>query len=198
MFHQKLSNLKRFMFAAMAMLALSVSAFAQNVTVTGKVVDSNNEPIIGAYVVLVGTTVGTSTDIDGAYSLSVPASGTLKFTCIGYKDLEVLVSSRSVIDVTLTEDNEMLAETVVTAYGGRQLRSKVTNSIASVKEETLASGMHTNPAQALSGAVAGLRVSQTSGDPGATPSIVLRGGTSLNGTGSPPDHRGRCPALQPQ
>ena len=185
MFQQKLSSLKRFVFAAMAFLALSAAAFAQNVTVTGRVVDTHNEPIIGAYVVLVGTTVGTSTDLDGAYSLSVPANGTLQFTCIGYKTQEVAVAGRSVVDMILSEDSEMLQETVVTAYGGRQLRSKVTNSISSVKEETLSAGMHTNPAQALSGAVAGLRVSQTSGDPGATPSIVLRGGTSLNGTGTP-------------
>ena len=128
------------MLAALAMLALSATAFAQNVTVTGKVVDNNNEPIIGAYVVLLGTTVGTSTDIDGAYSISVPANGTLQYTCIGYKNQEVAVAGRSVIDVILADDNEMLQETVVTAYGGRQLRSKVTNSIASVKNEVISSG----------------------------------------------------------
>lgn len=185
MFHQRLSNLKRFVFAAAALLAMSVTALAQDVTVTGKVVDSNNEPIIGAYVMLVGTSVGTSTDIDGQYTISVPAKGTLQYTCIGYKTQEVAVAGRSVIDIILADDSEMLTETVVTAYGGRQLRSKVTNSIASVKEDVIASGMHTNPAQALSGAVAGLQVQQVSGDPGATPTIILRGGTSLDGSGSP-------------
>lgn len=79
----------------------------------------------------------------------------------------------------------MLGEVVVTGYGGQQLRTKVTNSISKVKQESLNVGMHSNPAQALSGAVAGLKVIQSSGSPGATPTIILRGGTNLDGTGSP-------------
>ena len=71
-------------------------------------------------------------------------------------------------NIQLKEDSEMLEEVVVTGYGGKQLRTKVTNSIAKVKEETLKQGMFTNPAQALSGAVAGLSVSQTSGNPGSS------------------------------
>src|SRR5690606_35090681 len=74
---------------------------------------------------------------------------------------------------------------VVTGYGGTQKRSKLTNSISTVKAETFERGVYSNPAQALSGAVSGLKVTQSSGKPGAVPSIVLRGGTNLNGTGSP-------------
>ena len=74
---------------------------------------------------------------------------------------------------------------VVTGYGGKQLRTKVTNSISKVKEETLKQGLYSNPGQALSGAVAGLSVSQTSGNPGSTPTLVLRGGTNFDGSGSP-------------
>ena len=76
-------------------------------------------------------------------------------------------------------------EVVVTGYSGTQLRSKTTNSIAKVKQETLNVGLFSNPAQALSGAVSGLKVIQSSGSPGAAPTIVLRGGTNLDGTGSP-------------
>lgn len=74
---------------------------------------------------------------------------------------------------------------MITAYGGKQLRTKVTNSISKVKEDVLNKGSFTNPAQALSGAVSGLRVQQTSGNPGAAPTMVLRDGTNLDGTGSP-------------
>lgn len=79
----------------------------------------------------------------------------------------------------------MLDEVVVTGYSGTQLRSKVTNSISKVKEEALTTGLFSNPAQALSGAVSGLKVIQSSGNPGAAPTIILRGGTNLDGTGSP-------------
>lgn len=87
--------------------------------------------------------------------------------------------------IVLKDSSLMIEEVVVTGYGGKQLRTKVTNSISKVNDEALKIGVHSNPAQALSGAVAGLRVIQSSGNPGATPSIVLRGGTNLNGTGAP-------------
>ena len=90
-----------------------------------------------------------------------------------------------IINVLLEEQTSQLDEVVVTAYGGVQKKAKVTSSIASVKAETLSTGSFSNPAQALSGAVAGLRVAQTSGKPGATPTLVLRGGTNLDGSGSP-------------
>jgi TonB-dependent SusC/RagA subfamily outer membrane receptor len=85
----------------------------------------------------------------------------------------------------LKEDSEMLDEVVVTGYGGKQLRTKVTNSISKVSEESLKVGVFSNPAQALSGAVSGLKVTQSSGNPGSTPTIVLRGGTEWDGSGSP-------------
>ena len=86
-----------------ALILSAGSLLAQSIVVTGKVVDKNNEPIIGAYVVVVGTTVGTSTDANGVYSINVPANGTLQFTCIGYKTQEVLVAGRSNIPVILAE-----------------------------------------------------------------------------------------------
>ena len=91
--------------AAMCALVLSMgSLLAQNITVTGKVVDKNNEPIVGAYVVVLGTSAGTSTNVDGGYVISVPANGTLQFTCIGYKTLETAVAGRKVVDVILDDD----------------------------------------------------------------------------------------------
>lgn len=154
-------------------------------TCTGVVKDANGEAIIGASVVVKGTTNGVITDIDGNFILSNVKSGDLiSISYIGFATKEMKWTGQP-LNVTLTEDVAILDEVVVTAYGGRMQRSKVTNSISKVDSEVLSSGLHSNPAQALSGAVAGLSVRQTSGDPGATPTIILRGGTSLDGSGSP-------------
>ena len=157
----------------------------QNGSCTGIVKDTTGETVIGASVVVKGTTNGTITGIDGDFSLNnVKQGDIIQISFVGYKTVEVKWNGQP-LNVTLKDDTEMLGEVVVTGYGGQQLRTKVTNSISKVKEESLNVGMHSNPAQALSGAVAGLKVIQSSGSPGATPTIILRGGTNLDGTGSP-------------
>lgn len=144
-------------------------------TCTGVVKDANGEAVIGASVVVKGTTNGVITDIDGNFILSNVKSGDIiSISYIGYSTKEVKWTGQSLI-VTLSEDVAILDEVVVTAYGGRMQRSKVTNSISKVDSEVLSSGLHSNPAQALSGAVAGLSVRQTSGDPGATPTNLSSG-----------------------
>ena len=157
----------------------------QNGSCTGIVKDTTGETVIGASVVVKGTTHGTITGIDGDFSLNnVKQGDIIQISFVGYKTVEVKWNGQP-LNVTLKDDTEMLGEVVVTGYGGQQLRTKVTNSISKVKQESLNVGMHSNPAQALSGAVAGLKVIQSSGSPGATPTIILRGGTNLDGTGSP-------------
>ena len=157
----------------------------QNGSCTGIVKDTTGETVIGASVVVKGTTNGTITGIDGDFSLNnVKQGDIIQISFVGYKTVEVKWNGQP-LNVTLKDDTEMLGEVVVTGYGGKQLRTKVTNSISKVKQESLNVGMHSNPAQALSGAVAGLKVIQSSGSPGATPTIILRGGTNLDGTGSP-------------
>jgi TonB-dependent SusC/RagA subfamily outer membrane receptor len=156
------------------------------ITVTGLVQDTFKEGVPGASVVEKGTTNGTVTDVNGNFTLSVANSNaSLIISFIGYKSQEIALMGKTIVNVILAEDVEVLDEVVVTGYGGTQLRSKVTNSIAKVKEETFTKGLYSNPAQALSGAVAGLSVYQTSGNPGSTPTLVLRGGTNLDGSGSP-------------
>ena len=155
------------------------------VTVKGIVTDAKGEAIIGANIIEKGTTNGTITDIDGRFTLVVSEKASLVFSYIGYLTQEMLVGKKTFLNVQLQEDNKTLDEVVITGYGGTQLRSKMTNSIAKVDNSTLSTGAHTNPAQALSGAVAGLRVQQTSGNPNSTPTLVLRGGTNLDGSGSP-------------
>ena len=157
----------------------------QNGSCTGIVKDTTGETVIGASVVVKGTTNGTITGIDGDFSLNnVKQGDIIQISFVGYKTVEVKWNGQP-LNVTLKDDTEMLGEVVVTGYGGQQLRTKVTNSISKVKQESLNVGMHSNPAQALSGAVACLKVIQSSGSPGATPTIILRGGTNLDGTGSP-------------
>lgn len=163
----------------------SIGAMAQKKSITGVVTDGTGEAVIGASVVEVGTTNGTITDFDGQFTLSVDPNGKIQVTFVGYKPETVAVKNQTSLKIKLKEDSEMLGEVVVTGYGGKQLRTKVTNSISKVKDESLKVGLFSNPAQALSGAVAGLKVTQSSGSPGASPSIVLRGGTELDGKGDP-------------
>ena len=163
---------------------ISAPVVQQSETATGTVMDAMG-PVIGASVVVKGTTNGVITDFDGNFSLSnVKKGDVIQISFVGYATQEIVWDGK-VMNVTLKEDTEVLDEVVITAYGGKTLRSKMTNSIAKVDNEVLKSGIHSNPAQALSGAVAGLQVRQTSGDPGSAPTLILRGGTSLDGSGSP-------------
>ncbi len=161
---------------------------AKTITVKGVVVDATfNEPVIGATVVLKGDkSKGAQTNLDGEFTLAnVPSDGTIEVSYVGMKTVSVAINGQTDLRIVLQEDNELLQEVVVTGYGGKQSRAKVTSSIANVNTEKLTTGVYSNPAQALSGAVSGLRVIQASGNPGATPQIVLRGGTNLDGSGSP-------------
>ncbi len=162
-------------------------SFAQGGNCTGTVVDEQGEPVIGASVLIQGAPVstGTVTDLDGKFvQANAKVGDVIVFSSIGYSTVEVKWNGQP-LSIVLTDDSTLLNEVVVTGYGGTQLRSKVTNSIAKVDEKALAVGTFTNAASALSGAVSGLRVIQTSGNPTSAPTIVLRGGTNLDGSGSP-------------
>lgn len=151
----------------------------------GTVKDAAGESIIGASVIVKGTTNGTITDIDGNFSLSnVKKGDMIEISFVGYNTQTVKWNGTN-LTITLKEDTQTLDEVVVLAYGVKQKRGKLTNSVSSVSEETLTVGSYGDPAQALVGAISGVKVNQTSGFAGATPTITLRGGTSYNGTGSP-------------
>lgn len=173
----------------MCVVGLPLLTFAQNTfTLTGSVVDDQSEPLMGATVVVVGQkSLGAITDINGNFSIAkVPAESTIRISYIGMDTFEVkLQPGQKTLNVTLKSDSELLKEIVVTGYGGQQVRAKVTASIAKVDEKALKVGVYANPAQALAGAVPGLKVVTTSGRPGATPSIVLRGGTDFHGFSNP-------------
>lgn len=154
-------------------------------TCTGVVKDATGETIIGASVVVKGTTNGAITDLDGKFELkNVKPGDIISVSYVGYAAKEVTWEEQP-LNIVLVEDSELLDEVVVLAYGVKQKRGKLTNSVSSVSDETLTTGSYGDPAQALVGAVAGLKVQQSSGYAGSTPSITLRGGTSYDGTGEP-------------
>ena len=153
----------------------------------GTVLDSKGEPVIGASVLIKGAPVSTGvvTSFDGSFVQPNAKPGdVLVISSIGYETVEVAWNGAP-LNVTLADDTTLLDEVVVTGYGGTQRRTKVTNSIAKVQEDILTKGTYSNVGSALSGAVSGLRVTSSSGRPGAAPTITLRGGTDWNGTGTP-------------
>ena len=165
--------------------ALSVQDVLQNKTVSGKIVDSKGESIIGANVMEKGTTNGTITDFDGNFSLSVSAKASLIISYIGYKTQEIPVSQlKAGATITLKEDTEVMDEVVVIGYG-TQRKGDVTSAIASVKAEDFTVGKITDAADLVKGKIAGLSVTNSSGDPTATSSIMLRGITTIKGSVTP-------------
>lgn len=168
------------------LLVSSAPAFAQTRTISGKVVDEQGLPVIGASVMLEDdTSTGTVTDMDGQYSLPLTVKpGTeqrLSFSCIGYVTQTIALGTSSKIDVVLQEDNEFLEGTVVIGYGV-QKKSDVTGAIASVGSDDIQNRSVTNVAQALQGKAAGVQILNASGAPGSTPTIQIRGFSSNSKT----------------
>ena len=179
-------QLGRFLAVVCAVVLSAGSLLAQNIAVTGKVVDKNNEPIIGAYVVVAGTSTGTSTGVDGGYSINVPANGTLQFTCIGYKTQEVAVAGRRVVDVILADDALMLENAVVVGFG-TQKKANLTGAVASIDaSKQLESRPIPDIGRGLQGATPGLNVRIASTEVGSDAIIRIRGQVgSYNGSASP-------------
>ena len=163
-------------------LFVCLGANAQNRNISGKIVDTTGQPVIGAAVTVVGNSrIGAATDMDGNFTLSVPAGSSISVESIGYKGQTFVVGNQSVFNITLEEDTEMLEETVVIGYGV-QRKSDVTGAIASVKESDLENRTATDVAQALQGKAAGVQIVNASGAPGAASSIQIRGYSSNSKT----------------
>lgn len=171
--------MKRYLFLLLSFFTLSL--YAQQVKLTGNVTSaSDKEPMIGVTIMVKGTPTGTVTDFDGNYSLEVPSNGTLVFSMIGYKTQEIKVNNRTHINVAMAEDVEALDEVVVIGYGAVK-RSDLTSSISTVKGEDLKSMASGNAMTSLQGKVNGVQVTNAGG-PGATPRVIIRGITTVNGS----------------
>ena len=170
--------------ATIFLLCLMSSAlFAQNIQVQGTVLDNEGYPQIGAGVFQKGTSNGTVTDLDGRYSLSVPADAVLVYSFQGFSDVEEAVNGRETIDVTMNLDSQFLEEVVVVGYGVQKSKD-LTAPIVTVKGDALSKQAAANPMSALQGMVAGVQIIQ-SGAPGAGPSVKVRGVGSIGDYASP-------------
>ena len=163
-------------------LFAGVSAFAQ-ISVRGTVIDaSNDEPIIGASILEIGTTNGTVTDFDGNFELQVRSGAKLSISYMGYKTQEL--DAAPVMNVRMGEDSELLEEVVVVGYGVVK-KGDATGSVTAIKPDEMNKGLTTNAQDMLQGKIAGVNVVAADGTPGGAGSITIRGGASLNASNSP-------------
>ncbi|MEO8823865.1 MAG: SusC/RagA family TonB-linked outer membrane protein [Ginsengibacter sp.] len=158
--------------------------WAQSKKITGVVTQENGSPLESVTVAIKGKEPIAITNATGNFEVSVAEGATLVFTFTGFDPVEKKVGKSSVIDVVMEPHQARMDEVVIVGYG-TQKRSQITGSVSKLDSKVLATGVRSNPASALEGTIPGLRVQQSSGRPGAMPSIVLRGGTNYNGSGSP-------------
>lgn len=178
--------MKRILASLALLVSVGAAAFAQQVTVTGRVTDSQGEPIPWANVFENGTKNGTTTDDNGNYSISVKSgeSSVLVASFIGYQNKSQAVAGKQVLNFTLESDSEVLENAVVIGYGTAR-RQDLTGSVASISTDKLENHVMFSVDDALKGGVAGLMVSSTSGQPGAASKMLIRGAASLSGSTSP-------------
>ena len=177
--------MKKKLTSVLLFLAMSVGVVsAQTSKVTGKVVGEDGEPVIGASIIVKGTTVGTVTDFDGNFTLDVPSDGKqLVISYIGMKSKEVVVSPN--VNVTLMSDTQNLDEVVVTAMGISKEKKALGYAVQDVKSDELTQGANTSLSGALQGKVSGIDIASSSGMPGASSKIMIRGARSFTGDNSP-------------
>lgn len=169
-------------FAEEIPIATSVN---QERKVTGKIIDESGEPIIGANVVVKGSTIGTITNVNGEFSIQIPSDKSiLEISYIGYKSQEISVNKQKSLEISLISETENLDEVVVVGYG-TQKKVNLTGAVQSVSNDQLVKRNVANSSQALQGLIPGVVVSQASGAPGATASIQIRGTGSINSAASP-------------
>ena len=167
----------------MLCLMAAINVMAQNVKITGTVVDSSNEPIIGATVTVSDdTNVKAVTNVDGRFTINAAPGSNLHITYIGYKTVDVKAADG--MRVVMEEESNMLKEVVAIGYGSVQ-RKDVTTAVSSVSTKDLDTRPIVSAVQGMQGKAAGVTISQANGQPGATPTIRVRGTTSLNGSNDP-------------
>lgn len=165
-------------------LAMGANAYAQGLTVKGHVVDENNEPIIGANILVKGTTNGTITDYDGNFTLEVSdKNAIIRIGYIGYKDYEVSASQQNLV-IVLKENTEMLEDVVVIGYGTVK-KSDATGSVTAIKPDDFNKGLQTTAQDVLVGKMSGVNVVSGSGAPGSSATIRIRSGASLSASNDP-------------
>ena len=185
MFNLIFNQMKRIkLLFACLLLAVSAVAYAQGQQVSGTITDTKGEPVVGVSVVVDGTTLGVITGADGKYSISARPGQTLSFYLFGMKSLKKEVTA-SVMDITMEDDALALDEAVVTAMGITRSEKTLGYAATTVKNEEIVGQHATNVTTALAGKVAGLQISATTTDPGASVNVIIRGYSSINGNNQP-------------
>lgn len=156
----------------------------QSRTITGTVTDNNGEPVIGANVIIKGTSIGTVTDVNGKYTLEVPPKAILQISYIGYLTKEIVIDNNKTADVILIEDTQKIDEVVVVGYG-TQKKGEVASSISTIKSDNFVKTPTTDAAQLIKGKVPGLSIITPDANPTSTSQIALRGITTLKASSSP-------------
>lgn len=176
--------MKKILLAFLTWAVVSVTAFAQERVITGTITDDVGDPLPSVSVVIKGTNIGTVTGVDGMYKITAPTDAVLIYSFIGFKTQQIDVGDKSIIDIKMEPDLQLLEEIVVVGYG-TQKKSDLTGAVASVSEKDLRTAMTTNIDQALQGRIAGVQVTQNSGQPGGAASIRIRGANSITGSSEP-------------
>lgn len=176
------SNLKlRTLLSLSILMGNMLLAQAQDHAVRGKITDAKTGELLGNVTVKVkGSSQSLQTNADGTFSISTNPNTVLIITSTGYRPYEVKVGQLNQLDIKLESKVEQMDEVVVVGYG-KMKKSNLTGSVSSLDKKVLETGVRSNPASALAGTIPGIRVQQTSGRPGAVPTVVLRGGTTYGG-----------------
>ena len=169
---------------SMLMTVLAIAQTSQTIDVRGTVKDTNGEPIIGANILLQGTSIGTITDFEGNFSIQAPPNGVLEIRYVGYKTQIIPINNRTSIQIILEEDVELLEEVVVIGYGTVR-KNDATGSVTAIKPEELNKGLTVNAQDMITGKIAGVVVTPNDGTPGGGATIRIRGGSSLNASNDP-------------
>ncbi|MEN7550796.1 SusC/RagA family TonB-linked outer membrane protein [Rapidithrix thailandica] len=182
-------RIKHFLLLLLITGLTSGGIYAQERVISGVILDEMDQgPLVGANIVLKGTTIGTITDAEGKYSLKVPgniASEVLVVSYIGYKKKEVPIDNRTQINVSLSMDVQELGEVVVTSFGIEQEKKSINYAVQELESKELVEGRQENLVNALQGKIAGVQITSASGAPGASSEILIRGATSLSGNNQP-------------
>jgi TonB-linked SusC/RagA family outer membrane protein len=179
--------MRKFLTAIMTLLLLQVghTTFAQQRTVTGTVLSADNSPIAGATVLLKGKTSGTQTDTDGHFNINASSGDILNISAVGFTSQEISVSSSSSLFVILKRGSGQLEEVVITALGIKKEKKALGYSVQEIKSDELLKNKDPNIINSLNGKIAGVNITNSGGAPGSSASIIIRGGTSLQGNNQP-------------
>ena len=176
--------IRKLLVTLLVALGTCISSLAQQLQVTGTVKDQAGQPVAGATILVQGSTAGTTSNADGSYVIAVPAQGTLQVSFIGYQSQQIPVGDKTRIDIVLKEDAKAIDDVIVVAFGTAK-KEAFTGSATVLKSDDIAKTQQPNVAQALAGKVAGVQLTNTSGQPGKSPEIRIRGFSSLNAGNSP-------------